>query len=90
MTNIPKSYSATGEIGATLQKRSLWARFLLDLKKSPYTARFGMVVIFFYIFVALFAPWLAPYGESQVFPARLGGHALFSLCDQMHCDRMQR
>jgi peptide/nickel transport system permease protein len=28
-----------------------------------------MVVIFFYIFVALFAPWLAPYGESQVFPA---------------------
>ena len=50
------------------EKRTFWNRIKLELKKSPGTARFGMIVILFYIIVALFAPWLAPYGESQVFP----------------------
>lgn len=50
------------------EKRTFWNRAKLELKKSPVTARFGMIVILFYIIVALFAPWLAPYGESQVFP----------------------
>ena len=50
------------------EKRTFWNRAKLELKKSPATARFGMIVILFYIIVALFAPWLAPYGESQVFP----------------------
>ena len=50
------------------EKRTFWNRVKLELKKSPGTARFGMIVILFYIIVALFAPWLAPYGESQVFP----------------------
>jgi peptide/nickel transport system permease protein len=36
------------------------------LKKAPYSAWFGMIVIAFYIFVALFAPWIAPYGEAEV------------------------
>lgn len=36
------------------------------LKKAPYSAWFGMIVIAIYIFVALFAPWIAPYGEAQV------------------------
>ena len=45
------------------EKRTFWNRAKLELKKSPATARFGMIII-----VALFAPWLAPYGESQVFP----------------------
>lgn len=35
-------------------------------KKSPLSARVGMVVIIFGLFTALFAPILAPYGESQV------------------------
>ena len=50
------------------QKRSFWRRAKLELKKSPWTARFGMIVILSYIIIAVFAPWLAPYGESQVFP----------------------
>lgn len=50
------------------EKRTFWNRASVELKKSPGTARFGMIVILFYIIVALFAPWLAPYGESQVFP----------------------
>jgi len=36
------------------------------LKSAPPTAIFGMVVIAAYIFVAIFAPVLTPYGESEV------------------------
>jgi peptide/nickel transport system permease protein len=32
----------------------------------PWSARFGLLVIAIYIFVALFAPLLAPYGEAEV------------------------
>ena len=64
-----ENYSAVSETGAVLEKRSIWQRFVLDLKKSPISARFGLIVIAIYIFIAVFAPWLAPYGESQVFPA---------------------
>ena len=69
MKKNTENYSAASETGAILEKRSIWQRFLIDLKKSPISARFGLIVIAIYIFVALFAPWLAPYGESQVFPA---------------------
>ena len=64
-----ENYSAVAETGAVLEKSSTWQRFVLDLKKSPISARFGLIVIAIYIFIAVFAPWLAPYGESQVFPA---------------------
>ena len=69
MIDKSNAYSAAGEVGAAIEKRTIWSRFILDFKKSPYTARFGLIVVALYIFVALFAPWLAPYGESQVFPA---------------------
>ena len=69
MIDKSNTYSAAGEVGAAIEKRTIWSRFILDFKKSPYTARFGLIVVSLYIFVALFAPWLAPYGESQVFPA---------------------
>ena len=69
MKKSSENYSAVSETGAVLEKRSTWQRFVLDLKKSPISARFGLIVIAIYIFIAVFAPWLAPYGESQVFPA---------------------
>ena len=62
------TYSALGEVGGFQQKRTRWDRIRLDLQKSPLTARFGLVVIFSYIIVALFAPFIAPYGEAEVFP----------------------
>lgn len=37
-----------------------------ELKKAPLTAKFGIVVILIYCFIALFAPVLTPYGESEV------------------------
>ena len=36
------------------------------LKKAPITAWFGLIVVGTYVFVALFAPLIAPYGEAQV------------------------
>jgi peptide/nickel transport system permease protein len=36
------------------------------LKSAPFSAWFGMVVIAIYALLALFAPLIAPYGESQV------------------------
>lgn len=32
----------------------------------PWSARFGLLIIAIYIFVAVFAPLLAPYGEAEV------------------------
>ena len=63
-----ETYSALGEVGDFQQKRTRWARIRLDLAKSPMTAKFGLLVIFIYIVVALFAPFIAPYGEAEVFP----------------------
>ena len=63
-----ETYSAIGEVGDFQQKRTRWARIRLDLAKSPMTAKFGLLVILIYILVALFAPFIAPYGEAEVFP----------------------
>ena len=63
-----ETYSALGEVGDFQQKRTRWARIRLDLAKSPMTAKFGLMVILIYIVVALFAPFIAPYGEAEVFP----------------------
>ena len=68
MKNDNETYSALGEVGDFQQKRTRWARIRLDLAKSPLTARFGLLVILVYVFVALFAPFIAPYGEAEVFP----------------------
>ena len=63
-----ETYSALGEVGDFQQKRTRWARILLELAKSPMTAKFGLLVISIYVVVALFAPLIAPYGEAEVFP----------------------
>ena len=39
---------------------------LKQLVRAPLSAKFGMLVIILYILVALFAPVLAPFGETQV------------------------
>ena len=68
MKTEDETYSALGEVGDFQQKRTRWARIRLDLAKSPMTAKFGLLVILIYIVVALFAPFIAPYGEAEVFP----------------------
>ena len=68
MTDKTRLYSATAESSNVYERRSRWANFKIAARKSPYTARFGFFVIAIYIFVAVFAPILAPYGEAEVFP----------------------
>lgn len=36
------------------------------LASAPISAKIGMLLILLYGFVAVFAPWLAPYGETEV------------------------
>ncbi len=36
------------------------------LATAPFSAKLGMVVVAIYAFVAIFAPWIAPYGEVDV------------------------
>jgi peptide/nickel transport system permease protein len=36
------------------------------LKTAPFSAWFGMIVILIYALAAIFAPWIAPYGEGEV------------------------
>ena len=37
-----------------------------ELGTAPLTASFGMFVIFTYAIAGIFAPWIAPHGESEV------------------------
>ncbi|WP_107495373.1 ABC transporter permease [Thalassobius sp. I31.1] len=59
------SYSAAAEVASTITRRTRWERARITLKKAPLTAWFGMIVIACYVFVAVFAQWLAPYGEAD-------------------------
>jgi len=43
-----------------------WGDVWKELRKAPLSAKFGLVVIVIYVFIALFAPLLTPYGESEV------------------------
>jgi len=63
----PTDYSASAEVGSVRKRRSRGERWWLALKKAPVSAWFGMLVIAGYVFVAIFAPLLAPYGEAQIF-----------------------
>jgi peptide/nickel transport system permease protein len=48
--------------------------------EAPWSARFGFVVIIFYVFFAVFAPLLTPYGESQIVASEFepwGGEFIF-------------
>ena len=67
MTDQTEGYSAAAEVGRFRTRRTWRQRAWIELKKAPPTALFGLLVIAGYIFVAVFAPWLAPYGEAEVF-----------------------
>ncbi len=62
------NYSAKSEVAQFRTNRGYYSIVLRELKNAPYTAWIGMVITSIYIFVAIFASMLAPYGESQVFP----------------------
>jgi peptide/nickel transport system permease protein len=92
MTQTSQTYSAKDEATSFLAKRTAWDRTKILLKKSPFTARFGIFVIAIYVIVAVFAPWIAPYGEAAVFPTPYapwgGDHVLGT--DQIGRDILSR
>ena len=62
-----EGYSAAAEVGQIKARRTLMENIWRGLKSAPPTALFGMTVITIYLLVAIFAPLLAPHGESEIF-----------------------
>lgn len=50
----------------TIARKSRAQRMLKELIAAPLSAKVGLLIIFVYVFVALFAPWVAPFGESEL------------------------
>ncbi|WP_144823140.1 ABC transporter permease [Marinobacter piscensis] len=48
------------------EKVPLWRKVLSGLAEAPPTGLLGLVVLFTYLFVIVFAPWLAPFGEATI------------------------
>ena len=62
------NYSAKSEVSQFKTKKSFSHVAKRELKKAPFTAWLGMIITSAYILIAVFAPLIAPYGESEVFP----------------------
>ena len=41
-------------------------KILEYVKDLNWSARVGLFIVLFFAFYAIFAPWLAPYGESEI------------------------
>jgi peptide/nickel transport system permease protein len=67
MTNQEKTIGeSTDATPPPLRETSRFKNAVRELKNAPLTAKFGLLVIMAYVFVALFAPIIAPFGESQI------------------------
>ena len=80
MTQEPVGYSAASEVALVRVRRTFLHNVARGLRDAPPTALVGMVLILGYVLVALFAPWLAPYDEAQVFEQQFlpwGGDHIF-------------
>ena len=58
--------TATTPVRTIKARRTVMESVRRNLKTAPLTAWFGMIVILLYAICAIFAPLLAPYGESEV------------------------
>ncbi|MCB1379650.1 MAG: ABC transporter permease [Alphaproteobacteria bacterium] len=54
------------DIRVVRARRTLLENTRRTLASAPISAWFGMIVILIYAICALFAPWIAPYGEAEV------------------------
>ena len=69
-----------------------------ELWKSPITAKIGILIVLGYVFVALFAPFLTPFGESEIVGAEFelwgtvgkDGHAFILGTDNLGRDMLTR
>jgi peptide/nickel transport system permease protein len=66
--------------------------FFKAIGRLPWSARIGLLILFFFAVCILFAPWIAPYGESQIVGdvwEPIGGTFLFGT-DQIGRDLLSR
>lgn len=49
------------------RRRSRMGALLRDLRQAPFSVWAGLTVLALYLIAAIFAPWIAPYGEAEVF-----------------------
>ena len=64
--NQPTSPPLNESPPAFRQKRSRLERIVKEIWKAPITAKLGLLVIIVYVVAAVFAPLLAPFGESEI------------------------
>ncbi len=62
----PSQLGIDTELAAPRRERSWWRDGIKELAKAPLSAKFGLIVVVIYVFIAVFAPILTPYEESQV------------------------
>ena len=66
--------------------------FFRAIGRLPWSARIALLILFFFAMCILFAPWIAPYGESQIVGdvwEPIGGTFLFGT-DQIGRDLLSR
>ena len=66
--------------------------FFKAIARLPWSARIGLLILSFFAMCILFAPWIAPYGESQIVGdvwEPIGGTFLFGT-DQIGRDLLSR
>lgn len=54
------------DIRTVRARRTFWQNARRTLASAPISAWFGMIVILIYVIAAVFAPWIAPYGEADI------------------------
>ncbi len=62
----PKTALDSSDAKAPPTRMGKWEEAWHELKKAPWSAKFGLLVIALYVFAAFFAPVLTPYGESEI------------------------
>ncbi|MFK7890929.1 MAG: ABC transporter permease [Granulosicoccus sp.] len=72
MNEPAAEYDAVAETATVRIRRSKRQRLFIALKKAPVSAWAGIIIVSMYMLVAIFAPWIAPYGEADIFPQPFG------------------
>lgn len=65
-TNRNNTVGQTADAVAPPPRQSAFRVAIRELIKAPITAKIGIVIVLCYVFTALFAPFLTPYGESEI------------------------
>lgn len=53
-------------VEVTTTQTPVWRKAVRALAEAPFSGQLGLAVVALYLFVIVFAPWLAPYGEAAV------------------------